>query len=175
MCCQQHRTCHLNELMILEDYILAATMQPISMQSDKGSLNELQQPKLIQMPLHTPFIPMSSEFGTIYQVRLYAAKPRVFQDQTVQTKSSIVTNDFARNTIICIVCNLRFDTLSNGNFSVSPRSLLLVIQCYMLYGKFSKNSWLCLWQMNSCKQQSMAWLLDDYSELRSMENTLWVR
>ena len=69
----------------------------------------------------------------------------------MQTKSSIVTNDFAYVTIICVECiiqNLTF--MSHGNFSVSPRSLLLVIQCCMLFGKL---------------------LLDDYSELRSMENT----
>ena len=35
--------------MILEDYIL-----PPSMYSDKASLDEFQQTKLIKMPLHTP-------------------------------------------------------------------------------------------------------------------------
>ena len=36
--------------MILEDY--PAIMQPTSMYSEKESLNELQQPKVIYMPLH---------------------------------------------------------------------------------------------------------------------------
>ena len=48
---------------------------------------------------------------------------RVFQDQTMQTKHTIVTNDFAHVMIICVESVIK--NLTFWAMEISPRSLLL--------------------------------------------------